>query len=96
MMEEFLSIPVVRRSVEQVGGVQEVMVGYFRLQQRWWLFYGQTWELTKAQAELTATGEKAGIPISFFHGRGGSVSRGGAPLGRAIAAQPAWLKSMVK
>jgi phosphoenolpyruvate carboxylase len=34
-------------------------------------------------------GEEAGIAISFFHGRGGSVSRGGAPTGRAIAAQPA-------
>ncbi len=34
-------------------------------------------------------GEEAGIPIAFFHGRGGSVSRGGVPTGRAIAAQPA-------
>ncbi|HEY5363511.1 MAG TPA: phosphoenolpyruvate carboxylase, partial [Aestuariivirga sp.] len=34
-------------------------------------------------------GEKSGVAISFFHGRGGSVSRGGAPAGRAIAAQPA-------
>ncbi len=88
MMEEFLSIPVVRRSVEQVGGVQEVMVGYSDSNKDGG-FFTANWELTKAQAELTAIGEKAGIPISFFHGRGGSVSRGGAPLGRAIAAQPA-------
>ena len=88
MMEEFLSIPVVRRSVEQVGGVQEVMVGYSDSNKDGG-FFTANWELTKAQAELTAIGEKSGIPISFFHGRGGSVSRGGAPLGRAIAAQPA-------
>jgi len=88
MMEEFLSIPVVRRSVEQVGGVQEVMVGYSDSNKDGG-FFTANWELTKAQAELTAIGEKTGIPISFFHGRGGSVSRGGAPLGRAIAAQPA-------
>jgi len=47
------------------------------------------WELFKGQAELTRVGQECGIPLSFFHGRGGSVSRGGAPIGRAIAAQPA-------
>ncbi len=88
MMEEFLSIPVVRRSVEQVGGVQEVMLGYSDSNKDGG-FFTANWQLTKTQAELTIVGEKAGIPISFFHGRGGSVSRGGAPLGRAIAAQPA-------
>ncbi len=88
MMEELLSIPVVRRSVEQVGDVQEVMVGYSDSNKDGG-FFTANWELTKAQAKLTEVGEKAGIPISFFHGRGGSVSRGGAPLGRAIAAQPA-------
>ncbi|MEP7228212.1 MAG: phosphoenolpyruvate carboxylase, partial [Gemmatimonadales bacterium] len=47
------------------------------------------WELSKAQIKLTRLGRESGVPISFFHGRGGSVSRGGAPTGRAIAAQPA-------
>jgi phosphoenolpyruvate carboxylase len=88
MMEEFLNIPVVQRSVGQIGGVQEVMVGYSDSNKDGG-FFTANWELTKAQAELTTIGEKTGIPISFFHGRGGSVSRGGAPLGRAIAAQPA-------
>jgi phosphoenolpyruvate carboxylase len=45
--------------------------------------------LGKAQARLLRVSEEVGIPIAFFHGRGGSVSRGGAPTGRAIAAQPA-------
>src|SRR5207253_1655425 len=44
---------------------------------------------TKAQLRLTRLGRECGIPVAFFHGRGGSVSRGGAPTGRAIAAQPA-------
>ena len=47
------------------------------------------WELAKAQRSLNALSHKLGIPITFFHGRGGSVSRGGAPTGRAIASQPA-------
>jgi phosphoenolpyruvate carboxylase len=52
-------------------------------------FVASNWELTKAQSALTRVGEQAGVGIAFFHGRGGSVSRGGAPTGRAIAAQPA-------
>lgn len=52
-------------------------------------FLCSNWEVSKAQTRLHNSGEKAGIPISFFHGRGGSVSRGGAPTGRSIAAQPA-------
>ena len=51
-------------------------------------YFTANWELAKAQMKLTALGEAAGICIAFFHGRGGSVSRGGAPTQRAIAAQP--------
>ena len=52
-------------------------------------FLTSNWELYKAQIKLTRVGKETGVPIAFFHGRGGSVSRGGAPTGRAIAAQPA-------
>ena len=52
-------------------------------------FLTSNWELSKAQRKLTRVGVESGVPLVFFHGRGGSVSRGGAPLGRAIAAQPA-------
>jgi phosphoenolpyruvate carboxylase len=52
-------------------------------------FLASNWELSKAQKRLARLGLKNKIRISFFHGRGGSVSRGGAPTGRAIAAQPA-------
>jgi phosphoenolpyruvate carboxylase len=44
--------------------------------------------LSKAQRAILATCDRHGIQVRFFHGRGGSVSRGGAPTGRAIAAQP--------
>ena len=45
--------------------------------------------MAKAQTRLTKTGSDSGIPIAFFHGRGGSVSCGGVPAAQAVAAQPA-------
>ena len=88
IMRELLAVPVVRRSVRELGGVQEVMVGYSDSNKDGG-FLCSNWELSKAQTRLTRVGKERGIPISFFHGRGGSVSRGGASTGRAIAAQPA-------
>jgi len=52
-------------------------------------YFTAHWELAKAQSSLTRLGSELGVAIAFFHGRGGSVSRGGAPAGRAIAASPA-------
>lgn len=88
VMTELLNTPVIRRSIKEQGGVQEVMIGYSDSNKDGG-FFTANWELTKAQANLTQIGEESGIPIAFFHGRGGSVSRGGAPTGFAIAAQPA-------
>ncbi len=88
IMKELLSIPLVRRSVRAQGGVQEVMIGYSDSNKDGG-FLTSNWELSKAQIKLTRLGQECGVPIAFFHGRGGSVSRGGAPTGRAIAAQPA-------
>jgi phosphoenolpyruvate carboxylase len=88
IMKELLTVPVVRRTVRALGGTQEVMIGYSDSNKDGG-YLSSNWELFKAQARLTRLGEELGVPISFFHGRGGSVSRGGAPLGRAIAAQPA-------
>ncbi len=87
IMTNLLGLPFLQRTVQNLGGTQEVMVGYSDSNKDGG-FFTSNWELTKAQSELTAVGEKAGIPIAFFHGRGGSVSRGGAPTGLAIAAQP--------
>ena len=88
IMRELLAVPLVRRSVRAQGGVQEVMIGYSDSNKDGG-FLTSNWELSKAQIKLTRVGKEAGVPIAFFHGRGGSVSRGGAPTGRAIAAQPA-------
>src|SRR5829696_670236 len=88
IMKELLAVPLVRRSVRAQGGVQEVMIGYSDSNKDGG-FLTSNWELSKAQIKLTRVGRESGVPIAFFHGRGGSVSRGGAPTGRAIAAQPA-------
>ena len=88
IMRELLQVPVVRRSIRAQGGVFEVMIGYSDSNKDGG-FLSSNWELAKTQVRLTRLGRECGVPIAFFHGRGGSVSRGGAPTGRAIAAQPA-------
>ena len=70
------------------GNTHEVMLGYSDSNKDGG-YLAANWELAKAQAQLTRLGEEHGISIAFFHGRGGSVSRGGIPTGRAIAASPA-------
>ena len=88
IMRELLQLPLVRRTVRALGGVHEVMIGYSDSNKDGG-FLTSNWELAKTQLKLTRLGRECGVPIAFFHGRGGSVSRGGAPTGRAIAAQPA-------
>ena len=88
IMRELLAVPAVRRTIRDLGGVQEVMIGYSDSNKDGG-FFCSNWELSKAQKTLIQVGGQCGIPIRFFHGRGGSVSRGGAPTGRAVAAQPA-------
>lgn len=90
IMNDLLTTPLIKHSVRKQDErhTQEVMIGYSDSNKDGG-FFTANWELTKAQARLTKTGKDCGIPITFFHGRGGSVSRGGAPTGLAIAAQPA-------
>ena len=88
IMRDLLAVPLVRRSVRAQGGAHEVMIGYSDSNKDGG-FLTSNWELAKTQLKLTRLGRECGVPITFFHGRGGSVSRGGAPTGRAIAAQPA-------
>lgn len=88
IMRELLSIPMVKRSIRAQGGVQDVMLGYSDSNKDGG-FLAANWELYKAQVRLTRLGRELNVPLSFFHGRGGSVSRGGVPAGRALAAQPA-------
>jgi len=87
ILEALAAHDLVRRSLALRGGVQEVMVGYSDSNKDGG-FLAATWEVAKAQERMAAAAAGAGIALAFFHGRGGSVSRGGAPTGRAIAALP--------
>ncbi len=88
ILRGFLEVPLVRRSLRAQGNAMEIMLGYSDSNKDGG-FFCSTWEVSKAQKKLVATGQALGIGVRFFHGRGGSVSRGGAPTGRAVAAQPA-------
>ncbi|TGQ69496.1 phosphoenolpyruvate carboxylase [Mesorhizobium sp. M00.F.Ca.ET.186.01.1.1] len=87
ILNGLLDVSLVRRTVRDFGARQEIMLGYSDSNKDGG-FLASNWELAKAQKRLAAVGRKHKVRISFFHGRGGSVSRGGAPTGRAIAAQP--------
>ncbi|MES3013681.1 MAG: phosphoenolpyruvate carboxylase [Pseudomonadota bacterium] len=88
ILKELLAVPLVQRSLRLHQNVQEVMIGYSDSNKDGG-YFAANWELNKAQAQLTRLGKDHGVQVAFFHGRGGSVSRGGAPTGRAIAALPA-------
>jgi phosphoenolpyruvate carboxylase len=88
ILKELLAVPLVQRSLHVQRRVQEVMIGYSDSNKDGGYLTAH-WELAKAQSSLTRLGREHGVTIAFFHGRGGSVSRGGAPTGRAIAASPA-------
>ncbi len=88
VFEELLSVPLARRSMTSRTGTIEVMLGYSDSNKDGG-FVCSIWELDKAQRRISRTLARHDLRPVFFHGRGGSVSRGGAPTERAIAAQPA-------
>ena len=87
VMRALFEDPGYARQLAVHGRHQEVMIGYSDSAKDAGIL-SASWALYTAQAELTAVAQEAGVHLELFHGRGGTVSRGGGPSHRAILAQP--------
>jgi len=83
-MSALLAVPFYR---QRVAGGQEVMIGYSDSAKDAG-FLGAAWAQYRSQEKLTALFAEHDIPLTLFHGRGGSISRGGSPTRMALLSQP--------
>ena len=87
IMDNYLTLDIVKKWVKDNKDYQEIMLGYSDSNKDGG-YLSSGWSLYKAQQDLSSLGNKHGIKITFFHGRGGTVGRGGGPSYDAIISQP--------
>jgi phosphoenolpyruvate carboxylase len=87
VLQAMLDLPLYRSLVDARGGCQEVMLGYSDSNKDGG-YLAANWAVYRAELSLVEAARKAGIRLRLFHGRGGSVGRGGGPSYEAILAQP--------
>ena len=87
LLGELFAHPVYRRHLDARGGLQEVMLGYSDSNKDGG-YWQANWSLHKAQAAVARACAAAGVELRLFHGRGGTVGRGGGRAGQAIRAMP--------
>ena len=86
-MSALLEEPVYRTALAATGSGQEIMIGYSDSNKDVG-YLGSGWALYDAQVRLAQVFQDRGVPLTYFHGRGGSIGRGGGPTNVAILAQP--------
>ncbi|BBY66610.1 phosphoenolpyruvate carboxylase [Mycolicibacterium helvum] len=87
ILESVLDLPLYRAMVHARGESQEVMLGYSDSNKDGG-YLAANWALYRAELDLVESARKTGIRLRLFHGRGGTVGRGGGPSYDAILAQP--------
>ncbi|RCW74806.1 phosphoenolpyruvate carboxylase [Saliterribacillus persicus] len=88
MMKKILDIPLYRKHLSARGDLQEIMLGYSDSSKDGGNITAN-WELYKAQQEIHDIASNHGLKLKYFHGRGGSLGRGGGPLYSSLLSQPA-------